>query len=194
MPMSLNAQYPPVSCGFIQQHRRAQVRRLRLPIRPGQRRYSERQYAGSSKTPGGGAKAGRRAAAPQRRRPERVRYVKAAGGKEIEIYIQDIYPHWPYDGLGMADYLAKVDGVVKQVMASPNRSLFSYVPFNEPDQIWYNKSDKKQALFDDWKTVYQRIKALDPAARIVGPNFAHYDSAVYRDFRPSPGTTPACPT
>ena len=107
---------------------------------------------------------------------------KAAGGKEIEIYIQDIYPHWPYDNLGMDDYLAKVDSVVRQVMASPNRSLFSYVPFNEPDQIWYNKSDKKQAFFDDWKTVYQKIKSLDPTARIVGPNFARYDSAVYRDF------------
>jgi hypothetical protein len=107
---------------------------------------------------------------------------KAAGGKEIEIYIQDSYPHWPYDNLGMADYLAKVDSVVRQVMASPNRSLFSYVPFNEPDQIWYNKSDKKPAFFNDWKTVYQGIRALDPGARIVGPNFARYDSAVYREF------------
>ena len=107
---------------------------------------------------------------------------KAAGGKEIEIYIQDIYPHWPYDNPGMDDYLAKVDSVVRQVMASPNRSLFSYVPFNEPDQIWYNKSDKKQAFFDDWKMAYQRIKSLDPTARIVGPNFSRYDSAVYRDF------------
>jgi hypothetical protein len=107
---------------------------------------------------------------------------KAAGGREIEIYIQDIYPHWPYDKLGLDDYLAKVDGVVRQVMASPNRGLFSYVPFNEPDQIWYNKSDKKRAFFDDWETVCRKIRALDPGARIVGPNFARYDSAVYREF------------
>jgi hypothetical protein len=107
---------------------------------------------------------------------------KAAGGREIEIYIQDIYPHWPYDKLGLDDYLAKVENVVRQVMASPNCHLFSYVPFNEPDQIWYDKSDKKQAFFDDWKTVCRKIKALDPGARIVGPNFARYDSAVYREF------------
>jgi hypothetical protein len=107
---------------------------------------------------------------------------KAAGGREIEIYLQDIYPNWPYDNLGMNDYLTKVDSIIRQVVASPNRSMFSYVPFNEPDQIWYNKSDKKQTLFDDWKTVYQRIKSIDPAARIVGPNFARYDGTVYRDF------------
>jgi hypothetical protein len=107
---------------------------------------------------------------------------KAAGGKEIEIYIQDIYPHWPYDNLGIDDYLAKVDRAIRQVMASPNRGLFSYVPFNEPDQIWYNKSDKKQPFFDDWKMAHQRIKCLDPTARIVGPNCSRYDSAYYRDF------------
>ena len=107
---------------------------------------------------------------------------KAAGGKEIEIYMQDIYPNWPYDNLGIHDYLTKVDSIVRRVVDSPNRSMFSYVPFNEPDQIWYNKSEKKQALFDDWKTVYQKIKSLDPAAQIVGPNFARYDSSFYRDF------------
>lgn len=107
---------------------------------------------------------------------------RAAGGKEIEIYLQDIYPDWPYPYLGFEDYLQKVEGVVRQTLASPNRSLFAYVPFNEPDQIWYNTSDKKQAFFADWQRLYQNIKALDPAARIVGPNFARYDSAVYKDF------------
>jgi hypothetical protein len=68
------------------------------------------------------------------------------------------------------------------VVASPNRSLFSYVPFNEPDQIWYNKTDKKQAFFEDWQTVYRKIKSIDSLARIVGPNLANYDSAFYRDF------------
>ena len=107
---------------------------------------------------------------------------RKAGGKEIEIYIQDIYPNWPYDFLGLEDYLDKVEQVVRQAAAHPNHNLFSYVPFNEPDQIWYNKSDKKQDLFDDWKVVVQKIKSIDPAARIVGPNFAVYDSQFYHDF------------
>jgi len=107
---------------------------------------------------------------------------KTAGGREIEIYIQDVYPNWPYDSLEMNDYLGKVEQVVSQVVGSANRSLFSYVPFNEPDQIWYNKTDKKQAFFDDWQTVYRRIKSIDAQARLVGPNLARYDSAFYRDF------------
>jgi hypothetical protein len=107
---------------------------------------------------------------------------KAAGGKEIEIYIQDIYPNWPYDSLGLEDYLGKVEQVVRQVAVSPNRSSFSYVPFNEPDQIWYNKGDKKQTFLEDWKTVYQKIKSIDTAARIVGPNLTAYDSGFFWDF------------
>jgi hypothetical protein len=44
---------------------------------------------------------------------------KAADGREIEIYIQDVYPSWPYDSLGINDYLRKVEQVVSQAIASP---------------------------------------------------------------------------
>src|SRR5918996_4058306 len=44
---------------------------------------------------------------------------KAAGGKEIEIYLQDIFAEWPYEYIGMEDYLARVEGIVRQVVASP---------------------------------------------------------------------------
>jgi hypothetical protein len=107
---------------------------------------------------------------------------KAAGGKEIEIYLQDAYQNWPYEMLGLEDYSSKVMQAVRQVMKSPHRDLFSYVPFNEPDQIWYNKHDKKQAFFDDWNSLYCEIRSIHPSARIVGPNFAAYDSDYYRDF------------
>ena len=107
---------------------------------------------------------------------------KAAAGKEIEIYMQDIYAQWPYEFTGMEEYLIKVEDIVRQVVANPNRSLFSYVPLNEPDQIWYNTTDKKQALFEDWKLLFEKIRSIDSTARIVGPNFARYDSVCYRDF------------
>lgn len=106
----------------------------------------------------------------------------AAGGREIEIYLQDVYSAWPYETLGLDDYLARIDPIIRQVAAHPNRGVFSYVPFNEPDQIWYNISDKKETFFADWKTTYEKIKAIDPAARIVGPNLANYSSGFYRDF------------
>ncbi|MFZ6030595.1 MAG: dockerin [Chloroflexota bacterium] len=106
----------------------------------------------------------------------------AADGREIEIYLQDVYAQWPYEETGLADYLNEITRLVQQVEASPIRSFFAYVPFNEPDQIWYNKTDKKQAFFDDWRTVFHQIKSLAPEARLVGPNFAAYDGAVYREF------------
>lgn len=111
-----------------------------------------------------------------------ARTFQAAGGREIEIYIQDAYPDWPYLFRGLDDYLGIVEYVARQVVEHPARRLFSYVPFNEPDNIWYNKTDKKQDLFQDWKTVYRKIKSVDAAARIVGPNFANYDGAVYHEF------------
>jgi uncharacterized protein YjbI with pentapeptide repeats len=107
---------------------------------------------------------------------------KAAGGKEIEIYLQDVYQNWPYEMLGLEDYSSKVAQVIRQVIKSPHRDLFSYVPFNEPDQIWYDKHDRKQAFLDDWNSLYGEIKSIHPSARIVGPNFAAYDSDCYRDF------------
>ena len=106
----------------------------------------------------------------------------AAGGKEIEIYIQDCYASWPYERLGMSDYLVKVESVVRQALAHPNHRLFSFVPFNEPDQIWYNKTDQAALFFADWNTVYHKIKAIHATARLVGPNFASYDSRLYREF------------
>ena len=35
---------------------------------------------------------------------------------------------------------------------------------------------------DDYRTVYRRIRSLDPCARIAGPNFASYRSADMRTF------------
>ena len=62
------------------------------------------------------------------------------GGKQIQIIMQDIYKNWPYDNLGMTDYLSKVDTMVRLLAADPNHSNYVYVPFNEPDWIWYNSN------------------------------------------------------
>ncbi|GAA1647961.1 carbohydrate-binding protein [Actinoplanes couchii] len=105
---------------------------------------------------------------------------KRAGGRDIQIYMQDIYQQWPYENLGLADYLTKVDAQVRKVIADPYRSSYVYVPFNEPDGIWYQNN--LSGLLADWKTVYQRIRSLDPGARIAGPNFASYRSADLRAF------------
>ncbi|MEV6381477.1 CBM35 domain-containing protein [Streptomyces sp. NPDC051773] len=112
------------------------------------------------------------------------------GGGEINVMMQDIYAKWPYEDLGIDDYLPKVDKIVKEVSADPNGDRFVYIPFNEPDQIWYKLDVADQAqyeinrdrFFRDWKTVYQRIRAIDPDARIAGPNEAAYHTRLITDF------------
>ncbi|MFE5812623.1 cellulosome protein [Streptomyces sp. NPDC056479] len=112
------------------------------------------------------------------------------GGGEILVMMQDVYAEWPYEDLGIDDYLSRVDRIVEEVTADPNRDRFVYIPFNEPDQIWYRLDVSGQAeyeanrdrFFQDWKAVYRRIRAIDPAARIAGPNEAAYHSRLLRDF------------
>ncbi|KUL21211.1 CBM35 domain-containing protein [Streptomyces regalis] len=113
-----------------------------------------------------------------------------SGGGEINVMMQDIYAKWPYEDLGIDDYLPKVDKIAKEVAADPNSERFVYIPFNEPDQIWYKLGVADQAqyeanrdrFFKDWKTVYERIRAVDPDARIAGPNEAAYHSRLLKDF------------
>ena len=105
---------------------------------------------------------------------------KRAGGRDIQIYMQDIYQSWPYENNGIADYLAKVDTMTRKVVADPYRSSYVYVPFNEPDQQWY--AGNVAGLEADWKTVFQKIRSIDSTARIAGPNFSSYRSADLLSF------------
>jgi hypothetical protein len=112
------------------------------------------------------------------------------GGGEVLVMMQDIYAKWPYEDLGIDDYLPKVDKIVKEVSADPNSDRFVYIPFNEPDLIWYglNASDpatyeaNRDRFLKDWKTVYGRIRAIDPDARIAGPNESGYHTRLITDF------------
>src|SRR5271165_2662102 len=108
---------------------------------------------------------------------------KQAGGKEIQIYLQDIYPDWPYNKHAIEDYVQTVRGIVRKVMADPNRELFSYVPFNEPEYNWYGYSGAPfEKFLSDWKIIFMAIRELDPNAKIVGPNYSNYRSETYRQF------------
>ncbi|MEV0456697.1 carbohydrate-binding protein [Catellatospora methionotrophica] len=105
---------------------------------------------------------------------------KRVGGGDIQIYMQDVYQQWPYQNLGISDYLAKVDTMARKVVADPYRSSYVYVPFNEPDLIWY--SGNVTGLAAHWKQVYDKIRSIDSSARIAGPNFASYRAADMRTF------------
>lgn len=109
----------------------------------------------------------------------------ASGGREIVVYLQDVLSQWPYEKLGIEEYLAKVDAIVAKTVAHRPSDIgsFVWVPFNEPDWIWYGDwATQKQEFFDDWKRAVEHIRAIDPDARIVGPNEAAWHPERVRDF------------
>jgi hypothetical protein len=113
------------------------------------------------------------------------------GGGTMYTNIQDEYSNWPYQKLGISDYLTKVDTAVNAVKATSYADKVVFVPFNEPDGNWYtglgssNSSTYASALSSfesDWSTVYQRIKSDFPGAKIGGPNTANWNSRFFGDF------------
>ncbi|WP_432194280.1 cellulosome protein [Streptomyces sp. bgisy027] len=110
-----------------------------------------------------------------------------SGGKDVYIYMTDIYRGFPYQWPGadgparLADFKEKIKKQVQQVMTMGEyKDHVVYVPFNEPEgnmfgtgEWSYNKVswlNNPQYFFAAWKEVYQLIKELDPDARIAGPN------------------------
>jgi len=106
------------------------------------------------------------------------------GMRGISIYVQDYYAQWPYPNNGVNSYITNVvDKVCASVVADHNRTFFNYVPFNEPDWIWYGTSGTLLTQFcNDWKTVFNEIRAKDPGAKIAGPGFSTYNASAYRTF------------
>ncbi|MFJ1969408.1 cellulosome protein [Streptomyces sp. NPDC087903] len=119
-------------------------------------------------------------------------FARGGGGDNL-IYMQDVYAQWPYENLGLSDYLSKVDTMVRKVAVRSDADTFVWVPFNEPDGIWYTglgSSDtttytKALSSFEsDWTTVFEKIRSIIPNARIAGPNETHYDARLMGDFYP----------
>jgi len=73
--------------------------------------------------------------------------------------------------------------MVAAVTHRPDVAKFQWVPFNEPDWIWYGDWGKDRERFlADWTLVYREIRRILPQAAIVGPNEMHYNPERIRDF------------
>jgi len=114
-----------------------------------------------------------------------------SGGKYVQIYLQDIYALWPYEYTSFNDYLEKIREMVPKIKALRESDenftgKFVYIPFNEPDGIWYqniNSSTSVQNTFNqNWLSAYTLIKSLDPDALIGGISFASYQSNAFDSF------------
>ncbi|MFG2346909.1 cellulosome protein [Streptomyces phaeochromogenes] len=110
-----------------------------------------------------------------------------SGGKDVYIYMTDIYRGFPYEWPGangparLADFQEKIKKQVRQVLTTGDyKDHVVYVPFNEPEGNMFgtgNWSYNKTSWLNDpkdflaaWKETYHLIKSLDPDARIAGPN------------------------
>ncbi|WP_369244690.1 cellulosome protein [Streptomyces sp. R41] len=109
------------------------------------------------------------------------------GGKDVYVYMSDIYRGFPYQWPGvtgeerLAGFMTLIEKQVRQVLAMGDyKSHVVYVPFNEPEgnmfgtQEWsYNgiswRTDPRY-YFAAWKDAVRLIKRLDPDARVAGPN------------------------
>ncbi|MGW2291339.1 cellulosome protein [Streptomyces phaeochromogenes] len=110
-----------------------------------------------------------------------------SGGKDVYIYMTDIYRGFPYQWPGadgparLADFKEKIKKQVQQVLTMDDyKDHVVYVPFNEPEGNMFGTGEwsydkvswlnDPKAYFAAWKEVYHLIKGLDPDARIAGPN------------------------
>jgi hypothetical protein len=114
------------------------------------------------------------------------------GGRDIYVYTQDIYEQWPYEDLGIDDYLPKLKKIAQQIATHPKRDKFIYNPINEPDFIWYNLGSSDPAVYEagkarffaEWKAIVEAIREIHPGARISGPGTAVYSHRFLADFLP----------
>ncbi|BAK20929.1 hypothetical protein MPTP_0450 [Melissococcus plutonius ATCC 35311] len=110
-------------------------------------------------------------------------YLQNQGIKTNQIYLQDYYLEWPYESNGIEDYQEKVKTVVSKMLKNQSDQeveQYSFVIFNEPDQIWYSGNNEK--MCQDWSIIYQTIKTIHPKAKIAGPNYAKYNQKAYKAF------------
>lgn len=112
----------------------------------------------------------------------------SAGGEQVQIYLQDIYALWPYEQTSFEEYLSHIEEMVPKIVALRNsdpdfEGKLVYVPFNEPDGIWYGNigwdANVQSRFNQNWLSAYTLIKSLDPDALIGGISAANYLSGAY---------------
>jgi len=110
----------------------------------------------------------------------------ASGGRDVYIYMTDVYRNFPYERTTYAQYQGYMKTEVQQVLTSPGKNRIILVPYNEPDGNWFaglTANAATLAAFEaEWKQTYDFIKGLWPQARIAGPNFSGFFPAALGSF------------
>lgn len=107
-----------------------------------------------------------------------VRALRRNGNGLAFVYLQDLFAKWPYEDVGIDLYHERLCAVVPPMLTPENAGRLVWVPFNEPDWIWYGLKENSPAKFDrflaDWITTVQLLRGLAPGVPIAGPNEAYY--------------------
>jgi hypothetical protein len=110
----------------------------------------------------------------------------SSGGRDIYIYMTDVYRNFPYERTSYAQYQGYLRAEVKQDLTSPYRNRIVLVPYNEPDGNWFaglqDNAATLAAFEAEWLQTYQLIKGMWPQARIAGPNFFQYQGQALTSF------------
>lgn len=107
----------------------------------------------------------------------------AAGGEDVYVYVQDALEQWPYEEIGIAAYLDVLRDAVRATAGHPERDRLVWVPFNEPDWIWYADWSPagRDRFLADWDAAVAVVRAEHPGGRVAGPNEADYHPQRVRD-------------
>ena len=123
----------------------------------------------------------------------------AGGGKDLYVYVQDMYPDWAYNGGkrpgdangdGVWDYLPILKKVVEDVATtSAHPEKYVFIPFNEPDAgNWYpDWTTQKDQFLADWSAAYDTIQQVYAEhglghARVGGPGDSSWHAARSEDY------------
>lgn len=96
-----------------------------------------------------------------------------AGAKQF-IRMPDIYPSFPYQWQGWADWESKVRTQVQDRLAETDMTnIHGWELWNEPDWTW--NTSAAGSFNDGWTSTYRLVDSLDPVTPIVGPSWSWYD-------------------
>lgn len=106
------------------------------------------------------------------------------GGKNIIIYMQDIYPDWYYSY--RADYLETMSKVLDSLVILEHSDKFIYQPFNEMNNgVWYGDfsiKENRYKYYKAYKNAFDLIKKKTGGAPVGGPAYTDYNSELIREF------------
>jgi len=103
----------------------------------------------------------------------------APSGGRVTIRLADWFAGWPYGFTNVNDWFDKLGQTVTRKKAAAEDNYYGYEIWNEPDGTWKSSS---LAFNDFWKQSYQKLRELDPGAKIIGPSLSYYSRSSLSSF------------